>query len=297
MVHVPRQPQTKAMAAGAAFDACVKAYMLKDRDINGAIEDCNVKLAGRKVKYGSDYNPVTLDTTKSNHMNMYECLLAENVELQNIPYARDVGKRIFIDYRTCGALDNILDDALELQPVDELTIEIKGGLVLLGKPDLIYRSKRYNEKVVDDWKVNGYTSARSVSPTPGYVDMFPSRAMHKKCVLEPGSGMSVNTLDIPSVYKLQLTVYSLLANADVVGISQLVFDKDGLLRVAKHRYRVSDTDINVMLRDAWIIWDLVQGWSLGEPFGELTADRCVQLMKQGIVLRDPLVAAMSGRGM
>jgi len=320
VVRVPRPPQTEAMAAGAAFDACCKAYILVHKcksifDLDGLFLETGQKLEKRKVKYGSDYTPVVFRTDLSDHMNTYECLLAESVEMHNIAWARDVGKRIFIDYRDCGALSNLLDDMEPgtCKPIDELTLNVersnversKQGLVLLGKPDLMYVSKRFQLTVVDDWKCNGYVSNRTVSPTPGYVDSFPQRAMHKNCVLEPGGGMSVNTLPIPEIYKLQLTVYQLLAKADVVGISQLVFNKDGVMKVAKHRYRVPVSDTKSMLINAQRVWDAcldyfsqenIQSPGGGSFAGIINSERCRQLVEQGKVLRDPKIAALVGRG-
>jgi len=299
MVRVPRAPQTQAMAAGSAFDACCKAYILVEvckEEIGPLMDQTNDNLEQKLKKYGTVYEPVQYDSDKSDHMNAYECLLAESVESQNVSWARDVGKRIFVDYRACGALENLLGDMEPgtCKPIDSLE-KVVDGIPLLGKPDLMYRSRRFSLQVVDDWKCNGFCTSRTVSPTPGYVDMFPSRAMHKNCILELGAGMSINTQVVPEIYKLQLVIYKLLADADVVGISQLVFDNKSQLRVAKHRYRVSDSLSQEVVNDAKFLWNCVLDYHSSGSFASINAERCSQLQKQAGILADPRIASLVGR--
>ncbi len=79
-------------------------------------------------------------------------------------------------------------------------------------------------------------------------------------------------------------------------ISQLVFSKDGVLRVAKHRYRVTDSDRKSVIKRAFTVWEVVKNWKRGQDFGDVPASRCTQLLDQVSVLSDPLIAMLSGRG-
>jgi len=255
MVRVPRFPQTQAMAAGSAFDSYCKAHLLGD-------------------------------------VGKYDSLFEQTVEEQNREWAYPVGRKIFEQYVESGALRNLESDMVpgSCEPLESVEKVIK-GVTLMGKPDLLYESKRWGEKVVVDWKCNGYCSKNSVSPTPGFVDIFPSREIHKNCMLVNG----INVEDIHPKYQLQLVIYKLICDAEIVGIDQLVFDKNTKLRMAKHRHKVSSVLIEQIISDAMTIWEMVQTYEDGKSFGSLSATRCTQLREQASVLKDPVFSSMVGR--
>jgi len=272
VVRVPRALQSKPMALGSAFDACIKAYFESWGDAWGYKKEC--------------------------HNTLYDKNFEAMVEPHNRDWAYDRGKIVFNMYRQSGALNYITSDAEpgSLRTLD--TVEkIVDGVPLLGKPDLLWISRAYGCKIVDDWKCNGACSIHNKSPTPGFIDMYPSRSMHKACQLVNG----VNVLDIHKDYELQLVIYSFLTDAEIVGINQLVFgasapDIFGDLRVALHRHRISLKLKMKVLLMMHTVWTCISDYKVGGPFGSITASRCEQLIKQGEILKDPIERMLAGRG-
>lgn len=278
MVGVPRTPQTEAMVAGSVFDACVKAYLVVNPE-------------------GHD------EYDKEAHTKHYQEYFEETVEphLRNERWYTN-GIILFNMYKETGALKHITNDAepgtIEALGKVRRTIEVDGIKVpLLGKPDLSWVSKSQCCKIVDDWKCNGAVSPHNKSPNPGYVDIFPSRNMHKDCLLVDG----VNTNDMHPAYSLQLTIYKLLTDAEIVGINQLVFKANkpgqvfGDMRVALHRHRVSDTLEENVKRAALKVWQAVTSYEEGGPFGDLSAEKCALLKNQAELFKDPVERMLSGR--
>ena len=271
IVRVGRLPQTKPMAVGSAFDACIKSYL----DIYN--EHGEVDPKKHEIRYKERFD--------------------DSVEPLNREWAFYPGIIVFNMYRNTGALDHFLADAEPGSVVTIDTIERElNGVPILGKPDLMYRSKKYdNEVIIVDWKCNGACSKSSVSPTPGYIDLFPSRAMHKSADVVDG----VNQGEIHKNYRLQLTVYGLLANCSIVGIDQLVFGKAdpsvefGDCRVAIHRYK-HDGGADI-LETAAKLWTLIQEYEPGKDFGSVPAKRCAELHKEGELMEDPTVRMLCGR--
>lgn len=270
IVRVPRQPQTQPMAVGSAFDACVKAYLMS---------------------WSESYD-------KDRHKEYYAKNFEDMVEDHNKEWAASKGIIVFNMYKETGALDHITRDVEPgtLRPLDKVE-KVINGIPFLGKPDLTWISKLHGCSIVDDWKCNGACSPHNKSPTPGYMDMFPSRGMHKHCMLVDG----VNTLDIHQDYETQLVLYSFLTDAEIVGISQLVFGASapgvfGNLRVALHRHRISEK-LKIKVMDmALTVWDSVCNYEDGGPFGTISSERCALLIKQGKLLEDPIERMLAGRG-
>lgn len=272
IVNVPRTPQERPMAIGSAFDSCIKAYLVSWSSPEG-------------------YN-------RERHTELYQEYFEKEVEEQHRDWAYTRGIVVFNMYRETGALDALLNDVVPgtLEALGKVRCDID-GVPLLGKPDVSWVSKMHGCKVVDDWKCNGACSQHNKSPNPGYVDIFPSRAMHPACDLVDG----VNQLDMHPYYSLQLCVYKLLTGAEIVGINQLVFgassnpDVFGNLRVALHRHRVSpDLEASVR-RTAVELWEHVTSYVQGGPFGSIDAERCALLQKQADLFNDPVERFLSGR--
>lgn len=276
MTDVPGFPQTSAMAVGSAFDACIKAYLTLWTSCGGEV-------------------------ASADHVALYQEYLADCVEPELIETARVHGIIVFNKFKETGALSNLLNDlqdsACEVLGKVERVVD---GVPLLGKPDLSYVSRSQGCKVVDDWKCNGAMSKRAVSPTPGYIDLFPSRDMHKKCDLKNG----VNMLDIHESYQIQMVIYKLLTDAEIVGITQLVFGASdveagviGECRVALHRHRVSAELERFVMDRAKELWGYVEAYreSPTDGFGGITATRCAQLVDQAKVMVDPKIRMLFGR--
>lgn len=237
----PRLPQTQPMSVGSAFDAYVKSYLVE-------------KLFG-------EVRPEFVKAT----------LFEQQVEKHNRDFAIIAGQNCFDQYKSSGALADLMIE-LELaldEPRFEFTIEgnvthegNEGGVPLLGKPDLYFKTKD-NVNVVYDWKVNGYCGKRPTSPSKGYIkcrdgwdytqgkESRGNRNMHKDCHPMVIAGIMVNIAEVMEDVNLtwaeQLTVYGWLLGEEIdsrpiIGIDQLAC-KPGpnypLVRVASHRLRVS----------------------------------------------------------
>ena len=274
VVRVPRNPQTVPMAVGNAFDACVKAFLTLGPDA-----ECKV------------------DSAK--HVELYQEYFEDTVEPQCRDACYQLGIIIFNMYKKTGLLEHIVRDMVPgtCRPLDKLQGVVE-GVPILGKPDLMYESVSFGCYLVDDWKCNGAVSTSAKSPTPGFVDLWPSRSMHPKCMLNKGC----NTLDIHEMYERQLTIYKLLTDAEVVGIQQLVFGATpkgapvGELRVALHRHRVSKALEHRIVNEAKHLWGLIENYERGQPFGCISAERCEQLFLQGEVFEDEEIRFLTGRG-
>jgi len=288
--------QTAPMAAGSAFDAYVKAFLMRD-----FLESSDPRF--------------TLDA-----------LLTEQVEEHNREEARSVGKWIFEKYRDSGALADLMVE-LELSTTKprfefELTGTIsnchaaKGFMVCLcamqfnngtdtpsigyspncplcggsgevlvpfrGHPDCSFRT-RGGLRVTDDWKVNGFYSQRATSPKKGYIRIRDSwkgvsshnaNQPHKDAIIHHLNGIQVNIAQpmdsIDTSWAAQLSIYSWLLGEEIggdfiVGIEQLVSTGGGatpghypLIRVATFRSFVRQSFQEDVYRKAAKMWYLIQ---------------------------------------
>ena len=219
----PKIPQTQPMSVGSAFDAFVKSELF-------------YRLFGN---WGEG------DRFK------FEAIFESQVEPHNRAWALDAGEHVFKAYEKSGALADLV---LELKqatedPRFEFKIEARvihatnlGGVQLLGKPDLHFVSGEGN-RVINDWKVNGYCGRHSVSPKPGYVNcrdgwntkiIPPSRTSnkpHKNAQVMRIGDIDINAAvwleDVDSTWARQLTIYAWVMGEPIgsnfiVGIDQIV---------------------------------------------------------------------------
>lgn len=258
----PREPQTRAMSIGSAFDAYVKAYL-------------HGKLVGNDNKYE------------------FEHLFESQVESHNRDWARTHGAYVFAKYTQLGSLADLF---LELQtacektgvyPVFESKIEACiGGVPLLGKPDLFFNlpaSETWPQgvRIVFDWKVNGYCSKNAPSPTPGYVQIRGGRtsgSCHKEALVSRRGGIKLNTAGYFETrnpgWASQLAIYSWVLDPTApvggtdlpVAVDQLVCnridpDLDTKLveiRVAEHRMLISRQYQIQLISDIKEVWRKLQ---------------------------------------
>jgi hypothetical protein len=265
----PREPQTQPMSVGSAFDAFVK-------------HDLHVGLFGKNHK----------DSGKFDRVNLFEA----QVEPHNREWAKRAGEYVFKCYKECGALADLM---LELNksvsdPRFEMSIEgvvdgsregvsgSKGGVPLLGKPDLYFINEEGAHCIVD-WKVNGFCSKSATSPMPGYIkirdafswnDCKASRGpeMHKDCFPRRFCGMEINGATyletLNDSWAAQLSTYCWLLGEPVgkevvCGIDQIVCKPRGategypFLRVATHRSLVSENYQFKILNDYQNLWSIL----------------------------------------
>jgi hypothetical protein len=257
------------MSVGSAFDAYVK-------------HNLHVGLFGTNHKDSAKFDRVTLFDAQ--------------VEPQNRDWARAAGEYVFKCYKDCGALADLM---LELNksvsdPRFEMAIEgvvegvreginaNKGGVPLLGKPDLYFINEE-GARCIIDWKVNGFCSNYATSPMAGYIkirDAFsyseckPSRGgeMHKDCIPRRFHGMEINGAahleTLNESWAAQLATYTWLLGEPVgreviCGVDQIVAKPRGatsgypFLRVATHRELIGEHFQYKILNDYQNLWNIL----------------------------------------
>lgn len=265
----PKFKQTLPMSVGSAFDAYVKSYIVE-------------KLFGRDRAVTDGYE--------------IKHLLKLQVEEHNLEWATEAGRYTFECYKRSGALADLMIE-LELadaEPRFEFTkrLTIK-DIPLLGKPDVWFVTKE-GMHVLIDWKVNGYCAKRNVSPKKGYIKIMdgwdhkvtkPSknhRAPHKDAQILKVGGIMVNLgcnlEDVDATWAQQTTLYAWLMGEPIgskfiIGIDQIVAKPNGerpLLRVARHRSRVTPEYQTELWNKIEHVWDTIQS---GHIFDDMERDR------------------------
>lgn len=244
VVGVAKMPQTKPMAVGSAFDAYVKATLVK-------------KLFGTATIKGVDYS--------------LDALLAAQVDPQNLDWARAAGLDVMSLYTNTGALADLvleLEAAIEA-PRFEFTISgtisgTVGAVPFLGRPDLSFKTAY--EPVILDWKVNGWMSASPPSPCPGYLKcrtLGKSSKAHKDTIASAVQGFVINIgarlEDVNTDWAAQEAIYAWLLGTPVgtpfiAGIEQIV----GRNRVSTLRMRVGREFQLGLFERAVVAWKIIQ---------------------------------------
>lgn len=289
-LRAPRMPQERFAAVGSAFDAYAKSE-LYDR------------LFGK------------LDPAFE-----FATLFPAQVEEQNRDWGLVHGKFIFDRYVHSGSFDELLaklQQSIE-PPVFESKVDgLVGGVPFTGKPDLRWVMKLAEEplRIVLDWKVKGYCSKYSTSPSKGYAlcrdgydavklgvgktkaapDGKQSRSHgtshalylpinHRGLEISAGWMESCN-----SEYADQISIYGWLLGEQpgdenvVVWIDEIVADgKDNpkLLRVANHRARVRrdyQMELVSRIKSAWHC--ITTGHIFTEVSKDESVHRCQMLEK------------------
>ena len=262
-IRPPRFPQTKPMSVGSAFDAYVKAFLVK-------------KLLGDRPAFYRDK------------------LFEQQVEKHNWDWAREAGQYAFEAYERSGALRDLLIELEQAsgEPRFEFTVRRTiGGVPLLGKPDLWFVTHD-GLHVIFDWKVNGFCSKRGQSPKAGYMMIsdgwdekdYPRsrnhRQAHKNCHPMNIGGIVVNVgkylEDVDASWGQQTCIYGWLMGEEVggrfiTGIDQLACapgapDKPRI-RVARHRGRASKGYQETLWKKVSFVWETIHS---GHIFDELT---------------------------
>lgn len=271
----PRFPQTRPMSIGSAFDAYVKAYLVK-------------QLYGEVIP-GFDW----------------PTLFEDGVEPHNRDWAKENGRYVFATYLRSGALADLIVE-LEMASntpsfettvhIDLKQIGIDTDIILRGIPDLDFIG-RNGRPVVFDWKVNGYCSKRRISPAKGYLKLRSGDTVskHPQCITAEYHGITYNTQvtmdQVDAKWGLQECCYGWILGVPLgepflAGVDQVVCEPTSgfpLLRIATHRCLIKrDFQMQVHAR----IKHMVECIESDHIFDDLSVDesraRCRELDKVGL---------------
>lgn len=275
----PKIPQNEPMAVGSAFDAYAKSYL-------------------HSALFGENHNP----------KYSFEALFEAQVEPHLRDWAREPGKHCFDQYKSAGALADLMTELRSASNTPRFEFEAKGAVegyrepvtrklgsvVLMGKPDCHFINGQ-GAHVILDWKVSGYCSDFPPSPMQGYVRMRSAgkfnHGMHKSCQLMTHHGMQINIgshLDyVQKAWAAQLSIYAWLMGEPiggdfVVAIDQIVCNaKKSVppeIRIAEHRMTVSKKFQENLFIDAVDLWELVHSdWIFRDMSREESQRRCEAL--------------------
>lgn len=274
----PRDPQNQPMSIGSSFDAYVKSYF-------------HERLFGK-------------NHAESNRFE-FNTIFEAQVEEQNRDWARMHGKYAFEQYRSSGALLNLLTELQSSQTDPRFEFDVRGAVngyrdglqtqlgevVLLGKPDAAFTNRDGNH-IILDFKVNGYCSNFPISPMPGFVNLRDSNGKnsgpHKNCSPYELGSLTINIGTFLEHHKedwaRQLSIYSWLVGEPigsdfVCAIDQLVCKPQhgGVpsIRVAEHRLRVGANFQQKVFNRACEIWEIVHSDHIFRDMTkEDSQDRC-----------------------
>lgn len=263
----PRLPQTYQMMFGSAFDAFAKSFLVE-------------KVLGKVPKEFQLDNIV-----KSQCEEQFWNKGTANYKEEHDAYYW--GEYLFNAYKTSGALSDLLIELQEAASVNfEFTVtnevrvrQHESGVILLGKPDVYFKTKAGNQVIVD-WKCNGIYSKNPTSPKPQYMrsrdgwvgnQSRSHMTRHKDVLPLLHKGMTINGASsfetIDATWAAQLATYGWLMGEPVgsdfiVGIDQLTGapnkPKEPLIRVSSHRAIISAKWQEEFFIKAKELWDKLQ---------------------------------------
>lgn len=191
-IRPEREPQTGPMSVGSAFDAIVKNRLYK-------------------LYFGEE--ACLRDSYRLRDLVVAQC------QEHTLPESLVIASDVFDQYEACGALDDLIG-LIDQSPVDPRmefdVIAVIGGVPVLGKPDLIFRTVK-GAHVITDWKVSGSVSAWGVSPQQGFQvsrDISGTRSSgksHKNYVPAQVGGVEVSAVpmnETTDYWADQLTTYA-----------------------------------------------------------------------------------------
>lgn len=145
--RLPKRPQSKPMVAGSAFDAYVKAELYADLGIE------------TKELLGCPTNELA------------PFLIKKQCESHVRAWARKAGKYIMKAYKATGFYDDLLERMAASPTTPELEVRVEkeiNGVPMIGLPDGLYSMPNAGLRVIHDFKVRGFCSKYTTSPTPRY---------------------------------------------------------------------------------------------------------------------------------
>lgn len=298
-VRPPRLAQENFMAIGAAFDAYVKS------ELHSAI-----------------FGP------GSDAQFEFDTIFTQQVEKPNRDWARDQGQYVFDCYKVAGFYDELLQMLLKSKEPPRFEFTLEGsidGVPFLGKPDLRFVHE-CGVHIVHDWKVKGYVSKHSQSPSKnyricrdGYDAIFLGLNITKACPTGKPSqshnqshggyeayshhGLEINKAymeDGNVEYADQLSAYGWMLG-EKIGDENLVLsidetvakyqgtDKHPLLRVANNRARVRSEYQTSLMNRIKSCWNaIITGHVFQDLSKEANDDQCRAL--------DRMAQSLKGNG-
>lgn len=240
--------QNEAMALGSGFDAFVKARLYDEL-------------------IGDGNQMFDLDTLYTSQVDahMRDIVYEDSKFLMEEYVKSEAYSELMVD------LNRAVEDP-EFESDLRETIEWEGQAVpVRGKPDVFFwvGTKENKAPIILDFKVNGFYSASTTSPKPGYLRVKSTvpkkkKGMHKNCKVGTHYGVYYNKEGrLPKDWEAQLTMYGWLKGAFIdqpvlVGIEQLVNGPaNGGVRIAQHRCL---SQVGQQYWDACVdLWDRVTG--------------------------------------
>lgn len=281
--RAPRIAQQNYMSVGASFDAYAKSAL-------------------HERLFGKGADP----------QFEFQAIFEAQVEEHNRDFALEAGKYIFDSYVFTGAFDELLAMLEKSKEPPRFEFEVKGtvqGVPIVGKPDCRFIQES-GVHVILDWKVKGYCSKYSASPSKnyrlcrdGYGPPFKkSRSdnlAHKNYVPYDHHGLEINELYMEAgneEYADQLCLYGWLLGEQIGDeevvccideiVSKPMPEGKPLLRVAQHRARVSNNHQMTVLNRAVDCWDAItSGWVFRDLGREENDLKCQHLERKVIALQ------------
>lgn len=220
--------QSKAMAAGSAFDVLVKNQLRDDLGL----------------------------TSKRDS-------LEESVDPTHLAWAKLNGPNIMTQYVNSGAYKSLLAylDKSIIEPQFEFKLtRTYGGVPILGYPD-VYWVTPEGLDVIADFKVNGYCS--TAKPKSTWIQAWPEPKRRKFVGKRMYKGVFVHASEYFEAcnkdWANQMTMYAWMMGAGedfVVSIEQLAFAGD--LIVARHAGRVGPDYQDWLLKSLQDAWATIQ---------------------------------------
>ena len=272
-IRSPREPQNEPMSVGSAFDAFVKSQLHYD-------------VFGHDG--GGEFDLITI--------------FEEQVEPQNRSFAYAAGEYTFECYVKSGAYRDLLKMLQNSVVPPRFEFKVEGeveGIPLMGKPDcwFIYETGVH---VVLDFKVKGFCSKNTTSPSKGYAliqDGFsgkPSRNngephLSYKPYLLNGLQVSTRYLEYSKEeYAEQLALYGWLMG-EPVGDELVAFMVEEIvaknmhnakpqLRIAHHRARVKDSFQIQLLSRYRSMWQAIQSGHIFDKMNREASDEQIEML-------------------
>jgi hypothetical protein len=284
-----RDPQTRPMAIGSAFDAFVKSYLHE--------------------------NLIGTTDPRFDRQTIFET----QVGREHWEWAYKNAEYVFEEYKQSGALADLVLLLRESPTDPRFEFELRGTkhgmregiegqfgqVVLLGRPDVDFIT-RDGVHVILDFKVTGYCGYSKTSPKPGYIRMRSAGrtnyGKHMRCRPFVWHGLEINAAqyleEVDEGWARQLAIYAWLCGEPIGSefvtiIHQLTcsYNPNGLptVRVAEHHNKISPEFQQKTFNEALDLWDRCHS---DHFFRDLTKeqsdDLCRLLEGRAAIIQDPL---------
>jgi hypothetical protein len=248
----PRFAQTVPMALGSSFDAFCKNELV--RCVYG----------GAAVALGTDYH--------------LETLFKKQVDEEHQAWAWEAGGKLFLTYKDLGSFDELLAEInmATVKPQFEVPLQAEiNGVPLKGYPDCFYRLP--STLVILDWKCNGYSGTRKMSPCKNYIRERPNGRSHKNVSVITEHGIELQNEHCFSLtdekWASQMVIYGWMLGEPIgsqfpVQIEQMLMEPDNTRSVTYRGY-VSKEFQTKLITELGEAWDVIKS---GHFYPELSLE-------------------------